>query len=262
MNQGIIPDPSAPGGFRIKPDNGSIAPWDDPETSHWFTTWPVVSFNEDGTSKVEAAGNVPYSFLDGKNYGPYSAAEDKRLDDAYNTWLHNPSRDRAVTRDQWFYGTKGGTADFNKTLVRVTPISREQFSFDFNNSPRKDVQSKIGDSAFIQDSIKMDAIQNLTNMAILPQDESFWSGVNTNNQGVIAINGTGYKVGSTPQVINTTYKGTANNPNAKQTVKTVEITDASGKNWSLILSGSLDGHGSGVIYRFDPATGGNEYKQA
>jgi hypothetical protein len=274
LNQNIIPDPSAPGGFRVKEGAGAIAPWDDPETAHYFTTWPVANFNGDGTFNVEATGGIPYSFLNGQNYGPYSAAEDKRLDDKYNAWLYDPKRDRAVTRDQWFYATKGGTVDFNKSNIppsmvssggvenRLDPAAREKFTFDFKNTPAATLQAKIGDNSFIENAIGMGAIQNLTNPASLPQDSAFWTGLNSTSQGIFAYNGTGYSVGQNPRVLDTTYSGTALNPGKKQSVKQVEVIDSSGTSWFLILSGSLDGNGPGTLHRHDPTTGGKAYKPA
>ena len=243
LNQNIIPDASAPGGFRMKEASGSVAPWDDPETSHYFTTWPAATFDDKGGFEVLGKGGIPYSFLNGQNYGPYSAAEDKRLDNAYNTWLYSKERDKSVTRDQWFYGTRGGTVSFNKANVppgvsgtttipsRLDPAARESFLNDFKNTPATEVQSKMGDSDYVKNAVDMGATKNLTNMAALPADQKFWSEVQANNQGTIAINGTGYSVPNS-KVLDTTYKGHG-------TVKQVEVVDASGKRWYLILSGNL-----------------------
>lgn len=116
---GITVNPDSPNGFDISKD-GTTMPWDNPQTSFYFTTWPKYDFSKEPPELLDAGGQR-YTSTNSSNYGSYTAAEDKRLDDAYLAYLHDPRRDPAMTREKWYESSKGGTIDIIKNPPAAKP---------------------------------------------------------------------------------------------------------------------------------------------
>lgn len=119
----LASDASAPNGYTIS-DKATLLPWDDPKTSFYFTTWPKYDFSGAAPQLMDAGGQR-YSSVNSTNYGANTAAEDKRLDDAYLAYMHGPSYDPTMTREKWYFDSKGGTVDPKANAPAVTPTSKE-----------------------------------------------------------------------------------------------------------------------------------------
>ena len=108
INSNMLPGATTP------TDGSPPLPWNDPSKSFYFTTWPKYDFSTETPTQLDEGGQR-YSSLNGGNYGANTAAEDKRLDDAYLQFLHNPAHDKTMTRESWYFASKGGTVDISKT---------------------------------------------------------------------------------------------------------------------------------------------------
>lgn len=152
---------SAPNGYTIN-DKATQLPWDDPATSFYFTTWPKYDFSGEQPVILDAGGQR-YSSLNGTNYGAYTAAEDKRLDNAYMAFLADPKHDKTMTRDQWYFASKGGTVDLVKNPPAIAPAAdRKEQVENFNNI----VDTKGGFATqAAKDKFKTDIV-NANNVAV------------------------------------------------------------------------------------------------
>lgn len=272
----IAANASAPNGYTIA-DKATLMPWDDPATSFYFTTWPKYDFTTPTPTQLDAGGQR-YSSINSTNYGSYTAAEDKRLDDAYLAFLHDPNHDKNMTREQWYFNSKGGTVPIqtSKSTYSYTPsdpLSADKFTSEFKNATTDAISAKMKDSAFVNDAINYGVMQNITNPANLPTDNASWADLNTKSQGYIALNGVPYKVykpNDANHVLNyvsdgiTFVKGSAaeRDMGGPASFTGTRVTDSDGKIWMLVLKGYAGKYGPGTLYRYDPVTGKHEIKQA
>lgn len=127
---------STPGNYTTDPTTGAIvpnpataqAPWLNPATAYLFNTWPSAHFNSSGqvvdsTGKLSTSATDYYGGMDaigsqGADGSTINATPDAQtLDKGYSAYTQNGQLQNALTMQQWYFATAGGTMALNTANI-------------------------------------------------------------------------------------------------------------------------------------------------
>ena len=163
------------GNITIDP-NELVRPWEEGSpTENEFKSWPIMDLEGKITEESEYYTESNPEALPDSEIGKYEAD----LDAKWADYKRNTPKDDQVSMNSWFFGTKGGTVDFNETNVPggldngggggTTDLELEKFKAELGTLSKIEFDNRLNDPDFyknvqsaLTDFSRDDALNNLT----------------------------------------------------------------------------------------------------